>query len=160
VAPKTEAVVASAAPLEPAVPFYKARASLPLPAVGEQLIGFGERTQYGAPSQGLVIKTRHSARIVSPSDGWVVYAGEFRSYGQLLIINAGAGYHILLAGLTRIDVQLGQFVLTGEPVGSMPSPSWDGAGDNAPVLYVEFRNKGKPIDPSPWWASGQQRVQG
>ncbi|MFD2032980.1 murein hydrolase activator EnvC family protein [Ancylobacter dichloromethanicus] len=61
--------------------------------------------------------TRIEAQVASPSDGWVVYAGPFRSYGQLLIINAGGGYHILLAGMDKITVELGQFVLSGEPVG-------------------------------------------
>jgi murein hydrolase activator len=159
IAPGAGTTARSVARLEPAVPFYEAKAKLPLPASGQTVVRFGDRTQYGGTSKGLVIRTRHAAHITSPSDGWVVYAGEFRSYGQLLIINAGAGYHILLAGLSRIDVQLGQFVLAAEPVGSMPSAP-RGGGNNAPVLYVEFRKNGKPIDPSPWWAKGQQRVQG
>ncbi|HUS95854.1 MAG TPA: peptidoglycan DD-metalloendopeptidase family protein [Hyphomicrobiaceae bacterium] len=160
IAPGAGTRSANAGRLTPAVPFYQAKATLPLPARGDSVINFGDKTQYGGQSKGLVIKTRFSAQITSPSDGWVVYAGEFRSYGQLLIINAGAGYHILLAGLSRIDVQLGQFVLASEPIGSMPAAPRSGAQDNAPVLYVEFRKNGKPIDPSPWWAKGQQKVQG
>lgn len=160
IAPRPGTRTASAGRLEPVVPFYKAKATLPLPASGQTILNFGDRTQYGAHSKGLVIKTRHQAQITSPCDGWVVYAGEFRSYGQLLIINAGAGYHVLLAGLSRIDVQLGQFVLAAEPVGSMPAAPRSGSADNAPVLYVEFRKDGKPIDPGPWWAKGQQKVQG
>jgi septal ring factor EnvC (AmiA/AmiB activator) len=101
--------------------------------------------------------------VVSPCDGWIVYAGEFRSYGQLLIINAGGGYHILLAGLSQIDVQLGQFVLTGEPVGVMSTAGRTTPGkaqDNAPVLYIEFRKDQRPIDPDPWWADASRKVQG
>jgi len=158
--PGTGNRAANAGRLTPAVPFYRAKATLPLPAHGRSVIKFGDRTQYGGHSKGQVIKTRYSAQITSPCDGWVVYAGEFRSYGQLLIINAGAGYHVLLAGLTRIDVQLGQFVLAAEPVGSMSGAPRGGSKANAPVLYVEFRKNGKAIDPSPWWAKGQQRVQG
>jgi murein hydrolase activator len=56
----------------------------------------------GGNERGISIETRAGAQIVTPSDGWVVYAGNFRSYGQLLIINAGGGYHILLAGMERI----------------------------------------------------------
>ena len=91
-------------------------------------------------------------------------AGEFRSYGQLLIINAGKGYHLLLAGLSQIDVQLGQFVLAGEPVGVMPNSGAaakapDGrAQDNAPMLYIEFRKDQKPVDPEPWWATAARKV--
>ena len=103
--------------IKPAIPFPEAKGLLPLPAQGRRVLTFGEKTQYGSQSKGLVLETRHGGQVVSPCDGWIVYAGEFRSYGQLLIINAGGGYHILLAGLSQIDVQLGQFVLAGEPVG-------------------------------------------
>ncbi len=149
--------------MKPAIPFALAHAKLPLPAHGKRALGFGDRTQYGGQSKGLVLETRRGAQITSPTDGWIVYAGEFRSYGQLLIINAGDGYHILLAGMSRIDVQPGQFVLAAEPVGVMGGAAKDGSASSqfgAPVLYVEFRKDGRPIDPDPWWASGQQKVQG
>ena len=148
--------------IKPAMPFADAKAQLPTPAQGKRVLTFGDRTQYGSQSKGLVIETRHGGQVVSPCDGWIVYAGEFRSYGQLLIINAGGGYHILLAGLSQIDVQLGQFVLTGEPVGVMSTgakASQAKAQDNAPVLYIEFRKDGRPIDPGPWWADATRKVQ-
>jgi len=147
--------------LKPAVPFHLAKARLPLPAQGKRVLSFGERTQYGGTSKGMVLATRHGAQVTAPSDGWVVYAGAFRTYGQLLIINAGAGYHILLAGLSQIDVQIGQFVLAAEPVGTMTqAANAAGTKDSTPVLYVEFRKDGQPVDPDPWWAQGQQKVQG
>lgn len=147
--------------LTPAIPFHQARGQLPFPAAGQRILSFGDTTSNGRKSQGLVIRTRQGAHITSPCDGWIVYAGEFRSYGQLLIINAGGGYHVLLAGLSHIDAQLGQFVLAGEPVGNMSSAPGGTAQDNAPVLYVEFRKEGRPIDPTPWWHEGhQQKVQG
>jgi septal ring factor EnvC (AmiA/AmiB activator) len=93
----------------------------------------------------------------------VVYAGPFRSYGQLLIINAGGGYHVLLAGMSRIDVSPGQFVLAGEPIAEMGKPAMpDQSSDDSsrPVLYVEFRKDGKPIDSGPWWAETSEKVQG
>lgn len=148
--------------MKPAFPFASARAKLPQPAQGRRALSFGERTQFGGQSKGLVIETRFSAQVTSPCDGWVVYAGEFRSYGQLLIINAGDGYHILLAGMSQIDVVPGQFVLAAEPVGTMSGGqrNLSSAQGSAPVLYVEFRKNGRPIDPDPWWASGQKKVQG
>src|SRR5690606_8177076 len=112
----------------PAVPFHLAKARLPLPAQGRRVLAFGDKTQFGGNSKGIVLETRAGAQIVAPCDGWVVYAGEFRSYGQLLIINAGGGYHVLLAGLSHIDVQPGQFVLAAEPIGTMTS-----AGKSAQV---------------------------
>ena len=147
--------------MAPAVPFHLARGKLPLPAQGRIALSFGDTTSNGRKSQGIVIQTRHGAQVTSPSDGWVVYAGEFRSYRQLLIINAGGGYHVLLAGLSHIDAQVGQFVLAGEPVGTMNVSPGGQSTESAPVLYVEFRKEGRPIDPSPWWYQGQQiKVQG
>ncbi|MDX2258618.1 MAG: peptidoglycan DD-metalloendopeptidase family protein [Hyphomicrobiaceae bacterium] len=157
--------------IKPAIPFEQTKDRLPLPAQGRRVLSFGEKTNYGGQSKGMVLETRHGAQITSPTDGWIVYAGEFRSYGQLLIINAGGGYHILLAGLSQIDVQPGQFVLAAEPVGTMGVASKGSpasASQAAPVLYVEFRKDGRPIDPDPWWVEearkvqnfGQQKVQG
>lgn len=149
--------------MKPAVPFHLAKARLPLPAQGRRVLAFGDKTQFGGNSKGIVLETRAGAQIVAPCDGWVVYAGEFRSYGQLLIINAGGGYHVLLAGLSHIDVQPGQFVLAAEPIGTMTSAGKSAqvhTQTNSPVLYVEFRKDGRPIDPDPWWVSGLQKVQG
>lgn len=149
--------------MKPAMPFIRAKGFVLLPVRGRQVLAFGDKTQYGGHSKGLVLETRHSAQVTSPCDGWIVFAGEFRTFGQLLIINAGDGYHILLAGLSQIDVQLGQFVLTGEPVGLMtaaPKAQKANAQGNAPVLYIEFRKDNKPIDPESWWAAGPQKVQG
>lgn len=147
--------------IKPAIAFSAARAKLPLPVQGRRVLAFGEKTQFGGQSKGMVIETRNSAQVTSPCDGWIVYAGEFRSYGQLLIINAGDGYHMLLAGMSQIDVQPGQFVLAAEPVGTM-SVSSKAAQTQAssPVLYIELRKDGRPIDPDPWWVAGQQKVQG
>ena len=149
--------------IKPALPFENAKGLLPMPTQGRQILGYGDATRYGSRSKGVAFATRVGAQITSPSDGWVVYAGEFRSYGQLLIINAGGGYHVLLAGLSQIDVTVGQFVLSGEPIGKMgeaPAASSGSTDENAPILYVEFREKERPIDPDPWWAKGPEKVAG
>ena len=138
--------------IKPAVPFNRAKGLVLLPAQGRRVLTFGDKTQYGGQSKGLVLETRHGGQVTSPCDGWIVYAGEFRTYGQLLIINAGGGYHILLAGLSQIDVQLGQFVLTGEPVGVMSAAAKaqkSNTQDNAPVLYIEFRKDSSRLIPTP-----------
>lgn len=149
--------------IRPEIAFSDASGRLPMPAQGRQVLGYGEKTQFGGQSKGIVLETRQGAQVTSPCDGWIVYAGEFRSYGQLLIINAGGGYHVLLAGLSQIDVQPGQFVLAAEPVGNMsgwPQQSQPASTNNAPVLYVEFRKDGRPVDPDPWWVAGHRKVQG
>ena len=156
----------SADRLAPAIAFADAKGLLPRPVNGTIVKRFGDDDGLGARAQGISIATRPAAEVNSPNDGWVVYAGPFRSYGQLLIINAGGGYHVLLAGMERIDVQLGQFVLAGEPVAMMASQRLASAvavavGAKQPVLYIEFRKDGTSIDPAPWWAaSSDEKVGG
>jgi septal ring factor EnvC (AmiA/AmiB activator) len=159
----TTVAFASPARMKPAMPFELTKGTLPLPAQGKRLKRFGDADGVGGTLRGISLQTRGEARIIAPTDGWVVYAGPFRSYGNLLIINAGGGYHVLLAGMGRIDVSLGQFVLAGEPVAVMGAVLQAGQGNNdnsRPVLYVEFRKDGRPIDPGPWWAEASEKVQG
>jgi septal ring factor EnvC (AmiA/AmiB activator) len=115
-----------------------------------------------------LIVTRPGAQVTAPCDGWVVYAAPYRSYGKLLILNAGGGYLVVLAGMAQISVDIGQFVLTGEPVAAMgsgpvvaSSSVTNPAGASQPVLYIEFRKDGTPVDPNPWWATtGSEKVRG
>jgi murein hydrolase activator len=151
--------------LSPAVAFASLRGQVPIPVNGVKLKEYGAPDGIGGLEKGVSIATRAGAQVTAPADGWVVYAGPFRSYGQLLILNAGNGYHILLAGMERISVDLGQFVLTGEPVAVMGNDSHIVAilatGSSQPVLYIEFRKDGIPVDPGPWWAAGEgEKVRG
>ena len=151
--------------LTPAIAFASLRGQVPIPVNGVKLKEFGAPDGAGGLEKGLSIATRAGAQVTAPADGWVVYAGPFRSYGQLLILNVGGGYHVLLAGMDRISVDLGQFVLTGEPVAMMGNGSHIAAilatGSSQPVLYIEFRKDGVPVDPGPWWAAGEgEKVRG
>ncbi|HEY6994475.1 MAG TPA: peptidoglycan DD-metalloendopeptidase family protein [Xanthobacteraceae bacterium] len=150
--------------LTPAVAFASAKGMLPLPVKGARIKEFGAPDGLGGTEKGLSIAARPGGQITAPCDGWVVYAGVFRNYGQLLILNAGDGYHVLLAGMERISVDLGQFVLTGEPVavmGGAQSAAVKAGAASQPVLYVEFRKDGVPVDPGPWWAANEgQKVRG
>lgn len=152
--------------LAPKVSFAETRGLLPLPVAGSLLKGFNAPDAAGGTLKGAAYGTRQGAMVSAPCDGWVAFAGPFRTYGQLLIINAGGGYYVLLAGMERINVSLGQFVLTGEPVAVMGEASQAtaasvGSDTTQPVLYVEFRKDGVSIDPSPWWAaSTNEKVRG
>lgn len=151
--------------LSPAIAFASAKKLLPLPVNGTRIRNFGGSDGSGGQERGVSIATKPGAQVTTPCDCWVVYAGPFRSYGQLLILNAGGGYHVLLAGVERISVNIGQFVLTGEPVATMGSQSQIAsilaAPSSQPVLYIEFRKDGTPIDPGPWWAKSEgEKVRG
>lgn len=151
--------------LTPAIAFASAKGLLSLPVNGVRIRDFGRSDGAGGVEKGISLATRPGAQVTTPCDGWVVYSGPFRSYGQLLIINAGGGYHVLLAGMERISVNIGQFVLTGEPVATMGSTSQVAAilatAATQPVLYIEFRKDGTSIDPGPWWAATEgEKVRG
>jgi murein hydrolase activator len=152
--------------LAPAAAFADTKGLLPFPVNGIIQRGYGSRDAFGGTEKGLLIATRSEAIVAAPCDGWVSFAGPYRSYGQLLIVNAGQGYYIVLAGMDKINVNVGQFVLAGEPVAVMGDSSVKTAaaiavGAVQPVLYVEFRKDGVAIDPSPWWAKAEmQKVRG
>ncbi|MGO9170728.1 MAG: murein hydrolase activator EnvC family protein [Rhodomicrobium sp.] len=141
--------------MEPSIPFANSQGLLPMPAQGRMLIKFGQAGSDGAASKGIHIETRPGAQVVSPCDGSILYAGPFRSYGQLLIIDPGGGYHVVIAGMDRIQVTRGQAVLAGEPVATMGADPRSGEKTSArPILYVEFRRDQQSIDPAPWWSAG------
>jgi murein hydrolase activator len=150
----------------PQAAFQDMRGQLATPVTGSQLRAFGAPDGFGGQARGTSFVTRPGALVAAPADGWVAFAGPFRSFGQMVILQMGGGYHILLAGLLRTDVTTGQFVLAGEPLGVLgdgPQGSTVALGDGngQPILYVEFRKDGQSIDPGPWWATTQGgRVRG
>lgn len=125
-----------------------------LPAMGEIVGNYGEQTETGLSRKGIDIATRSQAQVVAPRDGTVVFSGEFRGYGELLIIEHGEGYHSLLAGMARIDAVPGQKVVSGEPVAVMAE------GPGKPALYLELRRNGQSINPLPWLAARNSKVSG
>jgi len=177
-AAQAKATRASATPfgdparLAPKIAFADAKGLLPVPVSGKIVKTYGAPDGIGGTEKGLSLATRPGAPVASPSDGWVAFSGPYRTYGQLLIINAGAGYYIVLAGMERINVEVGQFVLAGEPVATMGDGTARTAlstsvatslalGASQPILYVEFRKDGTAIDPGPWWAKAElEKVRG
>ena len=135
--------------------FAEARGDLPLPVRGEIVTGFATTQDDGTRSEGIWIATAGGAQVVTPYDGRIVFSGVFGEYGHMLIIAHGEGYHTVLAGLSRIDAVLGQWLLAGEPVGVMA----DGNGVSQ-RLYVELRQDGDPINPLPWLAASDNKVNG
>lgn len=149
---------------QPAVPFAQARGYLTIPSSGARVIEYGAGDGYGGISKGLSIVTRAEATVVAPADGWVLYKGNYLNYGQIVILNAGQDYTILLAGLASVSVDIGQFVLMGEPVGTMGSRTigqtvTTSAGVSRPTLYIEMRQNNEPVDPTGWWATPETPTQ-
>lgn len=123
--------------------FVKAKGALPLPARGKIITAYGEQVVKGVTAKGITLRTRNDAQVIAPFDGSVIFAGPFRGYGNLIIIEHGDGYLSLLAGLKSFDVDVGQMLLAGEPIGQMPE-------DGDAKLYVEIRKDNQPVDPMAW----------
>lgn len=135
-------------------PFSRAQGEMPFPARGRVVVRFGQTDETQSLSKGISIETRAGGQVIAPYNGQIVFAGPFRGYGLLLIIEHGEGYHTLLAGMTRIDGTVGQHLTTGEPVGVM------GQGEGKPLLYVELRHNGQPVNPLPWLTARKAKVSG
>jgi septal ring factor EnvC (AmiA/AmiB activator) len=124
------------------------RGQLTAPVAGSVLRGWGTPSDAG-PATGITYQAPPAARVVAMCGGRVVFAAPFRSYGLLLIVDCGGGYHVVMAGFQKLDATVGKLVQAGEPVGSMPA--WTpGQGGARPALYVELRRDGQPVDPAPW----------
>ncbi len=126
-----------------------------LPAPGRVVTTFGAKMPNGTLSKGVFFVTRPSAAVVAPIPGRVVFAGQFRGYGNLVILELRDKGHALISGMSRIDAQVGDDVLVGEPLGEM-TPSTG----TAPKLYFELRRRGRPINPMPSDTARRNKVSG
>jgi murein hydrolase activator len=150
----------------PRMVFAEAKGKLAFPAQGQIVRRFGEVDGLGGKVQGVMIATRGGAQVTTPADGKVEFAGPFRSYGQVLILNPGGGFRVLLVGMEKVTANAGEFLRAGEPVGEMgggpASVTLFGevVQDGRPVLYIEFRNSTEAIDSGPWWIGGLKEAHG
>jgi murein hydrolase activator len=135
--------------------FAALRGALSLPVSGKPILTFGNDDGFGGKMAGMTIASNPLSMVLTPVNAKVLYAGPFRSYRQLLILDAGNDYHLIMGGMYKKMVSRGQNILSGEPVGVM--------GDNQqtnntnlthlPELYIELRHNGKPVDSRPLWVS-------
>ncbi len=145
-----------AARLAPKVAFADLRGALALPTAGTIVKTYGSADGYGGVEKGITIMPPSGAIVAAPNDGWIAFSGPYRSYGQVLIVNAGNGYHIVLIGIDHTLVDVGQFVLAGEPIAVMAQRDASSLKSDLPqrgsTLYIELRKDGLPIDSGPWWS--------
>lgn len=109
-----------------------------LPVLGQLVTGMGEVNDGGVRSRGLTLVTRPGAQAIAPTAGKIAFAGPYRDYGQILIIDHGQGWTTLITGLHRVTAQVGDSVRQGDPVGV--------TGAERPNITVELRRNGRPVD--------------
>lgn len=151
--------------IAPAYAFSDLKKKLELPVAGTILRQFGDADGTGHPARGMTVAVEPGALVTAPADGSVVFAGAFRSYGQMIILNTGDGYHLVMAGMNQVKTRQGKFVFAGEPLAVMGEKRVASATALAletdrPTLYIEFRKDGAPVDSRPWWtatSSGKAR---
>ena len=135
--PATPVVVAQPASPPP-------ESARPAPVHGRISVAFGQRGEAG-PARGISFAAASGARVVSPCAGRAVFAGPFRRFGQIVILECGPGLHLVLAGFEQLDTEAGAALLAGEALGRL------GAGpDGRGALYIELRRNGQVVDPTPW----------
>lgn len=144
--------------IAPAYRFSDLKKKLELPVAGDILRHFGDDDGTGHTASGMTLATGPDALVTAPADGLVVYAGAFRSYGQMIILDTGDGFHMVLSGMDAIKTRQGKFVFAGEPLAVMGEKRVASATalaleTNRPTLYIEFRKDGKPVDSQPWWTA-------
>lgn len=145
---------------EPAVPLASARGYLTPPLTGAAVTAFGAADGFGSTTKGVTLSASAGDAVVAPADGWVTYSGIFLNYGQIVIINAGQDYTVVLAGLESVSVERGDFVLMGSQLGTMGEDSAEAErrpGITGPALYIEFREAGTPINPEGWWSARSEQ---
>ncbi|MDR5655137.1 murein hydrolase activator EnvC family protein [Ruixingdingia sedimenti] len=142
--------------------FEEAQGRLPLPVVGSVLRAAGEADAAGIVRPGLVIATRPQALVTAPWPATIRYRGPLLDYGNVMILEPGAGYLLILAGLGTVFGEVGEVIEQGAPLGLMPGrdpgdPSIgedlrEGAGaGGSETLYMELRQGAEPVDPAAWF---------
>ena len=143
--------------------FAAAKGRLPLPATGTLLRGMDEADAAGIRRPGLTFATRPRALVTAPWPGTIRYRGPLLDYGNVMILEPGGGYLLVLAGLGVVYGEVGEVVAAGAPLGLMggqepeladilSSAQEGGGARETETLYLELRQGAVPVDPAEWFA--------
>ena len=110
-----------------------------LPVTGRLVAGFGAQIEGRPPSRGIVLAARGGAQAISPAPGRVAFAGPYRGYGRIVIIEHDGGWTSLVTGLAKLDTRVGEMLVGGSPLG-LTAPG-------NPIVTVELRRDGVPVNP-------------
>lgn len=147
--------------------FAAAKGALPMPVLGTLLRGYDEADAAGIRRPGLLLATRPRALVTAPWPATVRYRGPLLDYGNVMILEPGGGYLLVLAGLDTVYGEVGEVVAAGAPVGLMGGQesgvaeflvaAQEGGGTEATeTLYMELRQGAEPVDPTEWFAETRE----
>ena len=142
--------------------FETAQGTLPLPVLGTVLRKPGEADAAGVRRPGLTLATQARALVSAPFPATIRYRGPLLDYGNVMILEPGDGYLVVLAGLDVLYGEVGEVVATGAPLGLMGGtvaatdefmtpPAVGSGGRDTETLYMELRQGVAPLDPQPWF---------
>ena len=129
------------APGSPAMVSTDAPQPYRLPVVGRIQSGFGEVGGSGERREGLTLAPANGAQVVAPGAGRIAFAGPYRGYGQIVIIEHSGSWTSLITGLATLEVAVGDKVVAGSPLGT--------AAAQTPSITLELRHNGEPVNPIP-----------
>ena len=156
------------APLDNTVQgFADAKGKLVWPVLGRIIVKAGETDAKGVTKPGVTLATRPLALVTSPWAATIRYRGPLLNYGNVMILEPGQGYLLVLAGMEQVYGDVGDVVSQGDALGLMGGveakaadillPADNGAGpSDSETLYVELRNGAKPVDPVDWFAANEE----
>ena len=146
--------------------FASAKGTLPLPVLGRPLRAAHEADATGTRRPGISLATRPLAMVTAPWPATIRFHGLLLDYGNVMILDPGGGYLLILAGMETIYGELGEVVAAGAPLGLMggTQPTADeflmtteegGGAQATETLYMELRQGPTPVDPAEWFATAQ-----
>ncbi len=119
-------------------PFAQAKGGMIQPVSGRLV------KPYGRGEKGHTYAGRPGGQVIAPYAGRVEFSGPFKNYDNVIILNVGGGYFVLLTGLNDLYIDAGDTIRRGEPVGKLPNQT-------GTELYIELRRNGSSVDPKPWF---------
>ncbi|MFY0693114.1 MAG: peptidoglycan DD-metalloendopeptidase family protein [Paracoccaceae bacterium] len=142
--------------------FQKAKGQLRIPSEGRLLRGFNEPDAADVARPGLLWATGPQSLVIAPWTATIRYAGPLLSYGNVMILEPESGYLLILGGLGQTFGEIGELVEAGAPLGLMGGETHDtsaffrnatkgSSGNRQESLYIELRQDGEAVDPSPWF---------
>lgn len=142
--------------------FADAKGRLALPVLGNVLLSPGETDARGVTRPGLTLATRPGALVISPWAATIRYTGPLLDYGNVMILEPGGGYLLVLGGLDQVYGGVGDVVARGAALGLMGgrdqvdadflADAAEGGGvQGTETLYMELRQGAEPVDPTEWF---------